>query len=120
MFYAGEIKTMVPKLHSENFEGLELIRPMYLIHEENVIAWSKYNKLSFINCACRFTENCTLNDDDTTSKRREMKKLIKKMKEVYENADINIFRAMENVNLDCVLGFSKDGEKHNFLDEYKD
>ena len=121
MFYAGEIKTMVPKLHSENFEGLELIRPMYLIHEENVISWAKYNKLNFINCACRFTENCTLNEeDDTTSKRREMKKLIKKMKEAYENADINIFRAMENVNLDCVLGFSKDGEKHNFLDEYKD
>ncbi len=121
MFYAGEIKTMVPKLHSENFEGLELIRPMYLVHEENVISWAKYNKLSFINCACRFTENCTLNDDDdTTSKRREMKKLIRKMKEVYDNADINVFRAMENVNLDCVLGFSKDGEKHNFLDEYKD
>ncbi len=120
MFYAGEIRTMVPKLHSENFEGLELIRPMYLVHEENVVSWAKYNKLSFINCACRFTENCSLNDDDTTSKRREMKKLIKKMIEANPNADINVFRSMENVNLDCVLGYTKDGEKHDFLDEYED
>ena len=120
MFYAGEIRTMVPKLHSENFEGLELIRPMYLVHEENVVSWAKYNKLSFINCACRFTENCSLNDDDTTSKRREMKKLIKKMIEANPNADINVFRSMENVNLDCVLGYTKNGEKYDFLDEYED
>ena len=120
MFYAGEIRTMVPKLHSENFEGLELIRPMYLDHEENVVSWAKYNKLSFINCACRFTENCSLNDDDTTSKRREMKKLIKKMIEANPNADINVFRSMENVNLDCVLGYTKNGEKYDFLDEYED
>jgi tRNA(Ile)-lysidine synthase TilS/MesJ len=120
MFYGSEMKTMMPKLHSTNFEGLELIRPMYLVHEENVVSWAKYNKLSFINCACRFTENCSLNDDDTTSKRREMKKLIKKMIEANPNADINVFRSMENVNLDCVLGYTKDGEKHDFLDEYED
>ena len=81
MFYSGEIKTMMPKLHSDNFEGLELIRPMYLIKENDIKSWARYNNLTFINCACRFTENCSINEDDSTSKRLEMKKLVAQLRE---------------------------------------
>ena len=116
MFYGSEVKTMMPKLHSDNFPGLELIRPLYKIHEEDILAWSKYNSLTFINCACRFTEKST--KDDTTSKRLEMKNLIKKLKETNENADYNIFKSLDNVNLNCVLGYKNDNEYHNFLDNY--
>ena len=119
LFYSSEIKTMVPKLHSDNFEGIELIRPLYFVKEQSIINWKNYNDLKFINCACRFTENCAINDDGT-SKRLEMKKLIKTLKEKNKDIDIdhNIFKAMENVNLNCVLGYHKDGEVHTFLDDY--
>ena len=90
MFYGSEIKTMMPKLHSENFEGLELIRPLYLVKEESIISWRKHNDLTFINCACRFIEGCSLINDGT-SKRKEMKELIKTMKQVNSNVDQNIF-----------------------------
>ena len=119
MFYGSEVKTMMPKLHSDNFEGIELIRPMLLVKEEDIISWKKYNELTFINCACRFTEGCSLINDGT-SKRKEMKELIKNMKKVNPNIDQNIFNALENVNLNCILGWHKDGEKHSFLDEYED
>ena len=118
MFYGSEIKTMLPKLHSENFEGLELIRPMYLIREKDVIAWAKYNKLEFINCACRFTENACLNDN--SSKRKMMKNLINEMRKDNKNVDYNIFKALDNINLNCVLGTKKDGVYKSFLDEYED
>ena len=119
MFYGAEIKTMMPKLKSENFEGLELIRPMFFIKEHDIKAWAKYNKLDFINCACRFTESCSINDDGT-SKRLEMKKLIDKFRKDNKIIDIdhNIFTALTNVNLNCVIGYKKDGEKHSFLDDY--
>ena len=117
MFYGSEIKTMMPKLHSDNFEGLELIRPLYLVKEDNIITWKNSNKLTFINCACRFTEQCTVVDDGT-SKRKEMKNLIKNMKKVNENVDNNIFKSMDNVNLNCVLGVKKRGEYKSFLDDY--
>ena len=117
MFYGSEIKTMMPKLPSDNFPGLELIRPMYLIKEEDVKAWAKFNKLTFINCACRFTENCSINDDGT-SKRLEMKKLVKKLRETNPNVDYNIFKSLDNVNLNCVLGTKKDGVYKSFLDGY--
>ena len=119
LFYSSEIKTMVPKLHSDNFEGIELIRPLYFVKEQSIINWKNFNDLKFINCACRFTENCAINDDGT-SKRLEMKKLIKSLKEKNKDIDIdhNIFKAMENVNLNCVLGYHKDGEVHTFLDDY--
>ena len=119
LFYGAEIKTMMPKLKSENFEGLELIRPMFYIKEQNIKAWAKYNKLDFINCACRFTESCAINDDGT-SKRLEMKKLIDKFRKDNKVIDIdhNIFTALTNVNLNCVIGYKKDGEKHSFLDDY--
>lgn len=117
MFYGSEIKTMMPKLHSDNFPGLELIRPMYLIKEEDILAWKNYNKLTFINCACRFTENCSINDDGT-SKRLAMKNLVKELRKQNKNIDYNIFKALDNVNLECVLGTKKYGEYHSFLDEY--
>ena len=117
MLYGSEIKTMMPKLHSENFEGLELIRPLFLVKEDAIIAWAKHNELRFLNCACRFTEK-TSYDEDTSSKRKEMKQLIKDLKKVNPNVDMNIFKSLENVNLDTVIAYRKNGEMHSFLDEY--
>ena len=118
MFYGSEIKTMMPKLPSDNFPGLELIRPMYLIKEESILNWRDYNDLTFINCACRFTESCSINDDGT-SKRLEMKKLINNLRKVNPNVDYNIFKSLDNINLNCVLGIKKDGVYRSFLDDYK-
>ena len=117
MFYASEYKTMMPKLHSDNFEGLELIRPLYLIKESAVLAWKKYNELTFINCACRFTENCSIVDDGT-SKRKEMKNLVNNLRKINPSIDNNIFTSMNNINLNCVLGTKKDGKYISFLDNY--
>ena len=117
IFYGSEIKTMMPKLHSDNFEGLELIRPLYLIKESAVLAWKKYNELTFINCACRFTENCSIVDDGT-SKRKEMKNLVDNLRKINPSIDNNIFTSMNNINLNCVLGTKKDGKYTSFLDNY--
>lgn len=117
IFYGSEVKTMMPKLHSDNFEGIELIRPLLLIREDDIISWKKHNELTFINCACRFTEGCSLINDGT-SKRKEMKELIRNMKKINPNIEQNIFKALENVNMNCILGWHKDGEKTSFLDEY--
>ena len=117
MLYGSEIKTMMPKLHSENFEGLELIRPLFLVKEDAIIAWAKHNELRFLNCACRFTEK-TSYDEDTSSKRKEMKQLIKDLKKANPNVDMNIFKSIENVNLDTVIAYRKNGKMHSFLDEY--
>ena len=116
LFYGAEIKTMMPKLHSENFKNLELIRPLYLIRETSIIAWAKYNNLEFLNCACSFTEK--IKDDDSLSKRKEMKKLIEEMLKTNKDVDYNIYKALDNVNLNCVLGYSKDRNYKSFLDEY--
>lgn len=117
MFYGSEIKTMMPKLHSDNFEGLELIRPLYLIKESAVLAWKKYSELTFINCACRFTENCSIVDDGT-SKRKEMKNLVNNLRKINPSIDNNIFTSMNNINLNCVLGTKKNGKYTSFLDNY--
>ena len=117
MIYGSEIKTMMPKLHSDNFPGLELIRPLYMVKEEAILSWKNTNELDFINCACKFTEKSIVNEND--SKRREMKALISELREKNSNADLNIFNAMNNVNLNCVLGTKKDKEYKSFLDEYK-
>ncbi len=116
IFYGSEVKTMLPKLHSDNFEGLELIRPLYLVKEDAIIAWKNNNGLNFINCACRFTENCAL--DDGSSKRAQMKKLIKELRKINKDIDYNIFKALDNINLNCVLGFKKDGIYKSFLEDY--
>ena len=117
MFYGSEVKTMMPKLHSDNFEGIELIRPLYLVKEDSIISWKKFNELTFINCACRFTEGCSLINDGT-SKRKEIKELIKNLKKINKNVDYNIFKALDNINLNCVLGIKKDGNYKSFLEEY--
>ncbi|MGL6173080.1 MAG: ATP-binding protein [Cellulosilyticaceae bacterium] len=118
MLYSGEIKTMMPKLHSTNFEGMELIRPLYMVREEDIIAWMRHNELRFIQCACRFTENCMLGDTGGGSKRQEMKALVKKFRKTNPHIEMNIFRSTHNVNLDTVTGYRKNGKEHNFLDEY--
>ena len=115
IFYGSEVKTMMPKLKSDNFPGLELIRPMYLIKEESIIAWAKSNNLTFLNCACKFTEN---NNLEQNSKRKEIKELIKKLKEINPNIDRNIFKSLDNINLNCILGYTKNKEKHSFLENY--
>ncbi len=116
LFYGAEIKTMMPKLHSDNFPGIELIRPLVLVREEAIISWANTNDLKFINCACRFTEANSKNESD--SKRIEMKLLIKNMLKVNRDIDYNIFKALDNVNLNCVLGTKKDGIYKSFLDDY--
>jgi tRNA(Ile)-lysidine synthase TilS/MesJ len=116
MFYGSEIKTMMPKLHSDNFKGIDLIRPLYLVKEGDIISWSKYNNLNFINCACRFTEK---NQTTTgTSKRQEVKNLINELRTINKDIDHNIFKSLDNVNLNCILGYRKDKKKYSFLDEY--
>lgn len=116
MFYGAEFKTMMPKLHSENFEGLELIRPLYLVKEEDIISWKNSNGLIFLNCACHFTEKVSTKEEE--SKRKEIKELIKKLKEVNDRVDSNIFTSAANVNLDTIIGYKKNKEFHSFLDEY--
>lgn len=118
MFYGAEIRTMMPKLHSLNFEGMELIRPLYLVREDTIIEWKNLNELKFIQCACRFTENCVLNDQGGGSKRAEMEVLIKKLKRTNPDVEKNIFNSLHNVNLDTVIGYRKNGERRSFLDEY--
>ncbi len=121
MLYGAQVQTMMPKLHSTNFEGMELIRPMYLIREEAIKEWRDYNKLEFIQCACRFTENCTSCEEDgsSASKRMEVKNLIKNLKEINPFVEANIFKSVENVCLDAVISYKKDGQIHSFLDEYQ-
>lgn len=114
--YAAEFKTMMPKLKSTNHEGMELIRPMYKIREEEVIAWEKYNSLRFLKCACKLTENCDLGGG--ASKRQEIKILIKDLKKINPHVDQNIFKSIHNVNLDTIIGYKKNNEKHSFLDDY--
>lgn len=118
IFYGSEIKTMLPKLHSTNFPGLELIRPLYFVKEADIISWKKFNNLTFLNCACKFTMENYSNEHESNSKRLEMKKLIRELRKVNPNVDHNIFTSMTNVNLDTVLGYKKNKEVHSFLDEY--
>jgi tRNA(Ile)-lysidine synthase TilS/MesJ/rhodanese-related sulfurtransferase len=119
MLYGGQIQTMMPKLHSTNFEGMELIRPLYLVREEAIIHWRDYNHLHFIQCACRFTENCaSCGGTEKGSKRAEIKELIRALAEHSPVIEKNIFRSVENVNLSTIIEYKKDGVKHHFLDEY--
>lgn len=118
MLYGGEIKTMMPKLHSTNHEGMELIRPLYLVKEADIIAWKNYHDLQFIQCACRLTENCSLGDVGGGSKRQEMKVLVKKFRQTNPHIDMNIFKSVHNVNLQTIIGY-RDGEKvYSFLEDY--
>jgi len=123
MLYGAQVQTMMPKLHSTNFPGMELIRPLYLVQEEEIIHWMNYNDLHFIQCACRFTEQyCSCGSGggsgERGSKRAEVKELIRQLRGKSPYIEMNIFRSVENVNLDTVIGYKKDGERYHFLDEY--
>ena len=120
MLYSGKIETMMPKLHSQNFEGMELIRPMYLIKEDAVKAWRDYHGLQFIQCACRFTENCVSCGGGRGSKRDEMKELIAHFRKESDVIEKNIFKSVHNINLKTVIGYHKDDWTYNFLDDYND
>ena len=120
MLYSGKIETMMPKLHSQNFEGMELIRPMYLIKEDAVKAWRDYNGLQFIQCACRFTENCVSCGGGRGAKRDEMKELIAHFRKESDVIEKNIFKSVHNINLKTVIGYHKDDWTYNFLDDYND
>ena len=120
MLYSGQFQAMMPKLHSTNFEGMELIRPLYYVREKDIIHWRNYNQLNFIQCACKFTETCSTChvDGTTSSKRLEIKKLIASLKEANPFIEKNIFRSTENVSINTILGLKTEGEKHSFLEWY--
>lgn len=119
MLYSGQIKTMMPKLHSTNYEGMELIRPLYLVKEADIVAWVRYNELSFIQCACRLTEHCSVSGQGGGSKRQEMKNLIKKFRQINPHIEMNIFRSVHDINLETVIGYHKKEKSYQFLDDYE-
>lgn len=116
MIYGAEMRTMMPKLHSTNFEGMELIRPLYLVKEADIISWKNYNNLRFLQCACRFTADVA--DAHADSKRLEMKRLIADLRKINPQTDINIFRSAENVNLRTIVAYKDNAGKHSFLENY--
>ena len=120
MLWAGQFQTMMPKLHSTNFEGMQLIRPMYLIREDDIISWTRKNNLTFLRCACHFTQTCSdLSEDGTSpSKRLETKQLIRKLRETIPDIESNLFKTAQNVNLDRVLAYKKNLVRHSFLEDY--
>ena len=132
ILYGGQINTMMPKLHSTNFPGMELIRPLYYVKEEDILAWKEYNDLHFLQCACRFTEQIAKEREEQakdgaygfgadivhTSKRQEMKELIRSLRKISPFIDANIMKSVENVNLDACLGYVQKGVRHHFMDEY--
>ncbi len=122
MIYGGQVQTMMPKLHSAHFEGMQVIRPMYLIREKDIIRWKNYNDLHFIQCACKFTDTCTTCNPDsrTSSKRQEIKHLIAELAKGNPQIEYNIFKSVENVNLKSIISYKNEGEVHHFLDGYDD
>ena len=119
MFYGSQLQAMPPKLHSTSFPGMTLIRPMYCIREEDILAWKRYNDLEFIQCACRFTENCTMCDNGGGgSKRQETKLLLRRLKRDNPNIKNNIFRSIHAVALDTMPGYKSEGVEHSFLERF--
>ena len=119
MLFSGKMQTMMPKLKSTSHPGMELIRPFYFVREDVIISWMNYNELELIKCACKITERqANLKQNDKTSKRAETKEIIKQLKNKYKNSDINIFNSTQNINLETILSYKKDGEIISFLDEY--
>ena len=118
MFYGAQLQAMLPKLHSRNFPGMELIRPLYLIREKDILRWRDYNDLHFIQCACKFTDTCTSCNPDNTSKRKRTKELIQMLHAESPQVESNIFRSVEHVNIDTVIGYKQHGQLHSFLDSY--
>ena len=120
MLYGAQVQTMMPKLHSTNFEGMELIRPLYLVREDDIKKWRDYNELHFLQCACKFTETCSIEGGDSSSKRMEIKHLIRELKKTNPFVEGNIFKSVENVNLSTVIAYKQNGVKHHFLENYDD
>lgn len=121
MFYGSQLQAMLPKLHSQHFEGMELIRPLYCVHEDDIVAWKRYNDLEFIQCACRFTENCTMCDNGGGgSKRQEIKTLIRRLKRENPNIEKSIFNSIHAVHLDTFPGYKTNGKLYSFLEHYDD
>lgn len=122
MLNSGSFQTMLPKLHSDHYEGMEIIRPLYLVREESILEWKKFNKLTFIQCACRFTENCSICDNGSGgSQRQKTKALIKQLMVTYSPmVEKNIFKAGGNVVLDKVLGYKEEGVYHDYLETYEE
>ena len=120
MLYGAQVQTMMPKLHSTNFEGMELIRPLYLVREDDIKKWRDYNELHFLQCACKFTETCSIEGGDSSSKRMEIKHLIRDLKKTNPFVEGNIFKSVENVNLSTVIAYKQNGVKHHFLESYDD
>ena len=118
MFYGAQLQGMMPKLHSTNFPGMELIRPLYCVREEDIVAWAKHNELDFLQCACRFTERTVTAGHETESKRKEVKQLIRTLRETNPDLESNLFHAIHAVNLDMFPGWKTKGEKHSFLETY--
>jgi tRNA(Ile)-lysidine synthase TilS/MesJ/rhodanese-related sulfurtransferase len=118
MLYGAQIQTMMPKLHSTNHPGMELIRPLYMVKEKDIIAWARLNDLQFIQCACRFTDNCTSCNSEVKSKRQEMKELIKQFRKTSPYIEKNIFNSVQNVNLTTIIGYHNGDKEYNFLDDY--
>ncbi|MCH4239435.1 MAG: tRNA 2-thiocytidine biosynthesis protein TtcA [Oscillospiraceae bacterium] len=118
MFYGAEMRTMMPKLHSKNFPGMELIRPLYLVHEQDILAWKRYNGLQFLQCACRFTENAARNPG-SAGKRAQVKALIASLRADNPQVDRNIFRSAQGVNLETLISWRCQNERHSFLDNYE-
>lgn len=120
MLYGAEVKTMMPKLHSTNYEGMELIRPLYMVRERDIIRWVNYNDLHFLQCACRFTEKSETEGHESLSKRKEVKKLIETLRKDNPCVEMNIFRSVQNVNLQTLIGYHSKDIKYNFLDDYNE
>ena len=119
MFYASQLQGMMPKLHSQNFEGMELIRPLYKVKEESILRWKAYNDLTFLQCACRFTESIHESSDGIgESKRQEVKMLIQELKKTNPDIEQSLFNSLHNVHLETFPGFRKDGEAISFLQQY--
>ena len=118
MLYGAQVQTMMPKLHSTNFDGMELIRPLYLVREDDIKKWRDYNDLHFLQCACKFTETCSIEGGDSSSKRMEIKHLIRDLKKTNPFVEGNIFKSVENVNLSTVIAYKQNGVKHHFLESY--
>ena len=118
MFYGSQLQAMPPKLRSQNFPGMELIRPLYCIHEDDILAWKRYNDLEFIQCACRFTENCTMCDNGGGSKRQEIKTLLRRLRRDNPNIEKSIFNSIHSVCLDTMVGYKSGGIEHTFTEIY--
>ena len=118
MFYGSQLQAMLPMLHSTNFEGMTLIRPLYCVHEDSILAWCRYNELDFIRCACRFTQNC--DSEETGSKRKEIKELIARLRETNPNIEQSIFHSIHKVHLDTFPGYKTDGEEYSFLEKFRE